>query len=106
MTFPAKQRDCLSFIGSLKPTVLCEHGLPSPIIQGGFFPANVFDKLVVNMTSCFEAEEELDKEDGRQENSLGKIDKTLVALDAIPVHLNWGKSLVYTMRHVSIWSQP
>jgi len=40
------------------------------------------------MTSCFEVEEESNK---RQENSLGKIDKTLAALEAIPVCLNWGQ---------------
>jgi len=41
------------------------------------------------MTSCSKVEEESDTEDGRQENSLGEMDKTLDALEAIPVRLNW-----------------
>jgi len=40
------------------------------------------------MTSCFEVEEESDE---RHENSLCEIDKTLAALEAILVRLNWGK---------------
>jgi len=53
----------------LEPTVLYEHGLPSLVTQEGFFPVNIFDKLVVNITSCSEVEEEIGEEDGRQENS-------------------------------------
>jgi len=55
-------------------------------MQERSLPVNVFDKLTVNMTSCFEVEEESDE---RHENSLGEIEKTLAALEAILVHLNW-----------------
>jgi len=74
--------------GSLKSFVLHEHRLPNPATQERSFPVNVFDRLAVNMTSCFEVEEESDK---REENSFGEIDKTLVALKAIPMYLKWGK---------------
>jgi len=73
---------------SLKPFVLHEHRLPNPATQERSFIVNVFDKLAVNMTSCFEVEEELDE---RQDNSLCEIDNTLAALEAIPVRLNWGQ---------------
>jgi len=76
---------------SLEAFVLHEHRLPNSVTQERSFPVNVFDKLAVNITSCFEVEEESDKEDGRHENSLGEIDKTLAALEAILVHLNWGQ---------------
>jgi len=59
-----------------------------PCTQERSFPGNIFDKLAVNMTSCFEVEEESNE---RQENSIGEIDKTLAALEAIPVCLNWGQ---------------
>ena len=88
---------------SLEPIVLYEHGLPSPTMQEGFFPTSIFDKLAVNMTSCSEVEEEIGEEDGSQMNSLAKIDQTLAALEAINVHLHWGKSLVCLMRRISIW---
>jgi len=39
------------------------------------------------MTSSSKIEEEIGKENGRQENSPKEIDKTLAALDAIPVRL-------------------
>ena len=51
--------------GSLEPFVLHEHGLPNPVMQERSFPVNIFDKLTVNMASCFDIEEEADKEDGR-----------------------------------------
>ena len=41
------------------------------------------------MTSCFEVEEESNEENGKHENSLGELNKTLAALEAIPVGLNW-----------------
>jgi len=58
-------------------------------MQERSFPVNIFNKLAVNMTSCFEVEKELDEEEGGQENSLREIDKTLASLEAILVHLNW-----------------
>ena len=60
-------------------------------MQEGFFPASVFDKLVVNMTSCSEVEDDASKEDGRQENSSMEIDKTLATLEAILMHRHWGQ---------------
>jgi len=45
------------------------------------------------MASCFEVEEEADEEDGRQENSPTELCKTLAALEAMPIHLNWGQIL-------------
>ena len=73
---------------SLEPFVQREHRLPNPATQERSFPVNVFDKLAVNMTSCFEVEEVSDE---RHENSLCEINKTLAALEAIPVCLNWGQ---------------
>jgi len=46
------------------------------------------------MTSCFEVEEEIGEEEEKQENSLGETEKTLVALEAMSVCLNWVKYLV------------
>ena len=51
--------------GRLKPAVLYEHGLPSPGMQERSSPVNVFGKLVVNMTSCSEVEEEVEEGDDR-----------------------------------------
>jgi len=89
--------------GSLEPFVLHEQRLLNRCTQERLFTVNVFDKLTVNVTSWFKIEEESDE---RQENSSGEIDMTLAALEAILVHLNWGKSLVYPMRRVTIWLQP
>jgi len=59
---------------------LYEHGLPSLATEEGFFPVSIFDKHTVNMTSCSKLEEEIGEEDGRQENSLGEMDETMVVL--------------------------
>jgi len=40
------------------------------------------------MTSCSEIEEETGEEDGKQENPLGEIEKTMAAM---PIHLHWGQ---------------
>jgi len=77
----------------LEPVDLYEYGFQSLATQEGFFPVRVFDKLAVNMTSCFEVEEETGKEDGRQENSPAEMDKPLAALEVILVRLNRGPIL-------------
>ena len=41
------------------------------------------------MTSCFEAEEETDKEGGSKENFPRETDMTTVILEAMPMRLNW-----------------
>jgi len=67
-----------------------KHGLPNPVMQDRSFLVNVFDKLVVNMALCSEVEEETDEENGRQKNSSGETDKTVAALEAMPMRLNCG----------------
>jgi len=59
----------ITWLASLEPIVLHEHGLPNPVTQEVFFPVRIFNKITVNMTSCSNVGEEADKEDGRQENS-------------------------------------
>jgi len=61
--------------------------LLNPTTQEGFFPVSVF-KLEINTSSCSEVEGETGEEDGKQESSPAKIDKTFAALKAMPVHLN------------------
>ena len=48
---------------SLGLDILYEHGLPNPVMQEGFFPASVHDKVAVNLTSCPEVEEKVGEED-------------------------------------------
>jgi len=54
------------------------------------FPVAFFDRTKVNMTS-YSKVEETDEEGGNRENFLGKRDKTMAALEAMPMCLNWGK---------------
>ena len=77
----------------MEPFVLHEHGLPNPVTQERSFLINSFDKLAVNMTSCSKVEEVTTEDDGRKGNSSGEKDKTVAALDAIPICLNWGQVL-------------
>ena len=49
--------------GSSEPIVLHQHGLLNPVKQEGFFLVSFCGKIIVNMTSCSEVEEETDKED-------------------------------------------
>jgi len=66
------------------------------------------------MTSCSEVEEYTKEEDGRQENSSPEKDKTLVALEATSVLLNWGQifslpnetrqHMVATLKHPELFA--
>ena len=85
ITFPSKQRNCPPFSLAI---ILPEHKLLNFVAQEGFFPVSFFDKTTVNMTSYFDVEEETDVEDDRQENFPKETNKTLAALEAIPMRLN------------------
>jgi len=43
------------------------------------------------MTSCSGVEEDIGKENGKQENSPTEMDKTMDALEAMPMHLSLGQ---------------
>ena len=73
---------------NLEPVVLCEPWLLSPNMKDKTFPA---DRTTVNMTSYSELEEEIDEEGVSKENSSGEIDKTMAALETMPICLNWGR---------------
>jgi len=55
------------------------------------FSAAFLDITMVIMTSCSELEEEIDEEGASKENCLGETDKLVVAQEAMPICLNWGK---------------
>jgi len=69
----------------LEPIDLLEHGLLNHITLEEFFLVGFFDKIMVNLTSCSEVEEERYEEDDRLENSLGEADNTFIALEALPI---------------------
>jgi len=75
------------WFGNLELAALLENRLHNFIIQKRPAPVTFFDKITINMTSCSEVEE---AGSGRQENSSAEIGKTLAALAAMPVRLNWG----------------
>jgi len=76
---------------NLDPIVLFEPWLLSPNIKERSFSAAFLDRTTVNMTSCSELEEETDEEGFNKENYLGETDKTVAALEAMPICLNWGQ---------------
>jgi len=88
ISYQTKRLSLIQF-GSSKPAILYEHGLSSPTMQERFFAVNIFDKLIINMIACSELEEEADEENSKHENSLGEMDKTVAALEAMPMCLNW-----------------
>ena len=55
------------------------------------FLVDLLDKTMINMTSCLELEEETVEKGVSKENCSGETDKTMVALEAMPVCLNWGQ---------------
>jgi len=55
------------------------------------FSVAFLDRTKVNMTSCFELEEEIDEEGANKETCLGEIDRTVATLEAMLICLNWGQ---------------
>jgi len=55
------------------------------------FSAAFLDKTTVNMTSCSELGEETYEEGANKENCSGEMDKTVAAVEAMPICLNWGQ---------------
>jgi len=45
---------------------------------------------MINITSCSEVEAETDEEGTRKKDFLRETDKTMAALEPIPIRLNWG----------------
>jgi len=73
---------------SLEPIVLHEHGLLNPITPKGSLSIRFVNKIIANMTLCFEVEEETDEEEDKEANSTGEMNKTLATLEDMPMHLN------------------
>jgi len=55
-----------------------------------FFLAAFLNRIIVNMTSCLELEEETNEEGVNKENCSEETDKAVAALEAMPVCLTWG----------------
>ena len=49
-----------------------------------FFPVGFFDKVTINMTSCYEMEDEEERANEKQQNSSEGDDKTITLLEALP----------------------
>jgi len=79
------------------------------------FLATFLDKIMINMTSCLELEEETYEEGVSKENCSEETDKTVATLEAIPVCLNWGQifslpnetrqHMVATLQHPKIYAE-
>jgi len=95
---------CTLQFRNIAPVVLFEPWLLSPNMKERSFSTAFFDRITVNMTSCSELEEEIDEEGASKENCFGETNKIVVALEAMPVRLNCGRSLVCLTRHASIRS--
>ena len=59
-------------------------------MQERSFPVTFLNGTAINMTSCSEVEEKTDKEGASKENCSGETNKTVPALKAMPICLNWG----------------
>jgi len=67
------------------------------------------------MTSSSEMEEETDDEGASKKNCVGEADKTMTALEAMPICLNWGhifslpnetrQHMVVTLQHPKIYAK-
>jgi len=60
-----------------------------------------FEKITVYLTWCSKVEEETTKKDDKKENPLQGIDKTLIVLKTLPIHLNWRQIF-----HLQKWDAP
>jgi len=80
---------CTLQFGNLEPVVLFEPWLLSTDMKEKSFSVAFLDWTTVNMTLCSDLEEETDEEGVSKENCSGETDKTMAALEAMPMCLNW-----------------
>jgi len=59
--------------------------LLSPNTREKSFSAAFLGRIMVNMTSCSELEEETDEEGATEENFLTETDKAVATLEAMPI---------------------
>jgi len=73
----------------IQPINLPEQEPLIPVTLEEFFPMDFFDKVTINMTSCYEMEDEENGDEERQEQGLEDDDKTLTVLEALPTCIDW-----------------
>ena len=82
---------CTIQFRNLEPVVLFGPWLLIPNMKETSFSDAFLNRTTVNMISCFELEEETDKEGASKKNCSGERDKTVATLKAMPICLNWGQ---------------
>ena len=99
---------------NLEPIILLKPRLLNPNIQERSFPITFLNRTIVNMTSCSKVEEKMNEECGSKENCSGETHKIVVALEVMPICLNWGhifslpnrtyQHMVVTLQHLEIYA--
>jgi len=63
---------------------LLDQELLVPVTLKEFFPVDFFDKVTVNMTSCYDMEDEEEGDEEKLDKPSESDDKSLIVLEALP----------------------
>ena len=78
---------------SSKPPAMTSLSFPLDLVELENVLRDGPPSITINMTSCSELEKETYEKHVSNENCSGEIDKTMAALKAMPICLNWGADL-------------
>ena len=73
----------------IHPTDLLEQELLVPVMLEELFLVGFFDKIIANMTSCYEMEDEEERDEEKLEKPLESEEKALTILKALSACTNW-----------------
>jgi len=73
----------------VQPIDLLEQKPLVPITLKEFFPVRFFEKITVNMTSCYELENEEDEKEAKLEKPPKNDGEALTSLEALPICDDW-----------------
>jgi len=85
----SKKKSKASKRHEVQPIDLLEQEPLIPITLEEFFPVRFFEKITVNMTSCYELENEEDGKEAKLEKPPKNDGEALTSLEALPIYDDW-----------------
>jgi len=85
----SKKRSKINERQEIQPADLLEQELLVHVTLEEFFPIGFFDKVTVNMISCYEMEDEKERNEEKLEKPSESKEKTLTILEALPTYTDW-----------------
>jgi len=85
----SKKRSKTNKSREIQPIGLLEQEPLVPVTLEEFFPAGFFEKVTINMTSCYEMEDEEEGDEDKLKKSSENEKRTLTIRESLPACIDW-----------------